>query len=225
MADEIAKTDGKEVIAGFKKQSENTMNNQKAKVRPIERTAKFPKKISAKPGKKSGVKTKNYYNTKLSFSKDPRNPANMVKEGQDLPITDGTILTIDELEGLEELLQPAVREGVDVEKDVEGDIEGVIDSMEVSAIIDESSTEESLALADTDSSILSEKEESIEEDKIEEERTEEKIAETREEDEMEDVDVIEVIDPLIPLTDGGIKMSVANIEAVDLIRLSSLLNI
>lgn len=81
MADEIAKTEGDKVTASFINSrpstadgSNNNNNNNKLVIRAVEKVAKFPKKVAEKAAKKSGVKKKNYYNTKLSFSKDPRNP-------------------------------------------------------------------------------------------------------------------------------------------------------
>lgn len=81
MADEIAKTEGDKVTASFINSRPSTAdgsnsnnNNNKLVIRAVEKVAKFPKKVAEKAAKKSGVKKKNYYNTKLSFSKDPRNP-------------------------------------------------------------------------------------------------------------------------------------------------------
>ena len=76
MADEIAKVEGHEVTAGYinNKSSDVNSNNNKLQVRSIEKVAKFVKKVSLKSPKKSGVKKRNYYNTKLTFSQDPKNP-------------------------------------------------------------------------------------------------------------------------------------------------------
>lgn len=76
MADEIAKIEGQEVTAGFinNKSSDVNSNNNKLQVRSIEKVAKFVKKVALKSPKKTGVKKRNYYNTKLTFSKDPKNP-------------------------------------------------------------------------------------------------------------------------------------------------------
>lgn len=76
MADEIAKIEGNEVTAGFinNKSSDVDSNNNKLQVRSAEKVAKFVKKVALKSPKKTGVKKRNYYNTKLTFSKDPKNP-------------------------------------------------------------------------------------------------------------------------------------------------------
>jgi hypothetical protein len=76
MADEIAKIEGHEVTAGFinNKSSDVDSNNNKLQVRSAEKVAKFVKKVALKSPKKTGVKKRNYYNTKLTFSKDPKNP-------------------------------------------------------------------------------------------------------------------------------------------------------
>ena len=75
MADEIAKINTNTVTAGFINTKKVDSNNNKLEVRDPEKQAKFPKKLTLKSPKKSGVKKKNYYNTKLTFSKDPRNPS------------------------------------------------------------------------------------------------------------------------------------------------------
>lgn len=76
MADEIAKIEGHEVTAGYinNKSSDINSNNNKLQVRSTEKVAKFVKKVALKSPKKTGVKKRNYYNTKLTFSKDPKNP-------------------------------------------------------------------------------------------------------------------------------------------------------
>ena len=76
MADEIAKIEGHEVTAGYinNKSSDVDSNNNKLQVRSIEKVAKFVKKVALKSPKKTGVKKRNYYNTKLTFSQDPKNP-------------------------------------------------------------------------------------------------------------------------------------------------------
>jgi hypothetical protein len=76
MADEIAKIEGHKVTAGFinNKSSDVDSNNNKLQVRSAEKVAKFVKKVALKSPKKTGVKKRNYYNTKLTFSKDPKNP-------------------------------------------------------------------------------------------------------------------------------------------------------
>ena len=74
MADEIAKINTNTVTAGFINSKKVDGNNNKLEVRDPEKQAKFPKKLTLKSPKKSGVKKKNYYNTKLTFSKDPKNP-------------------------------------------------------------------------------------------------------------------------------------------------------
>ena len=76
MADEIAKIEGYEVTAGFvnNKSPDVNSNNNKLQVRNAEKVAKFVKKVALKSPKKTGVKKRNYYNTKLTFSQDPKNP-------------------------------------------------------------------------------------------------------------------------------------------------------
>jgi hypothetical protein len=136
MADEIAKIEGNEVTAGFVNRisKDSSSNNNKLAVRPVEKVAKFPKKVALKSPKKTGVKKKNYYNTKLTFSKDPRNPnviasataaASIGAEVTDTGTDDEDLetavsLTLDEIEsgiGSESALGASEEEGAVEEED------------------------------------------------------------------------------------------------------------
>ena len=143
MADEIAKIETNVITAGFIN-SKSEGNNNKIEIRAPERTAKFPKKETLKSPKKSGVKKKNYYNTKLTFSKDPRNPnviaAVALAEAEALATavncSDENIQTVgDELDKMDKLNDVVDSDLVDVdpgltgmEMEIHADEEGVVEA-------------------------------------------------------------------------------------------------
>lgn len=209
MADEIAKTEGDKVTASFinsrPSNTEGNSNNNILVVRAVEKVAKFPKKVAQKAAKKSGVKKKNYYNTKLSFSKDPRNPnvaAAAVVAANDAIVTDvNDVFDSEDMEFLTSLeSDDSASEISDV--NLEDDLLS-LDGGDENDIATE--TAESLLITET-------------------------ITDTDTDSEMEDVDVLDIVyraDEPSSLDEVNVEpatVSVAIIGAAEMIKLSALLN-
>lgn len=200
MADEIAKIEGKEVTAGFinNKSSDVDSNNNKLQVRNTEKVAKFVKKVALKSPKKSGVKKRNYYNTKLTFSKDPKNP-NVLAAAATASATaaidaDGSSMDTDE----------SFVDGV-VDNDVTVD-NGIID-------VEEGRLSDSIAFTEFDQS---------------EQDTDAEMEELYEGEVMEDVDVIDVLNREAPTSEPDEPPSMVPvyvITAIDLIKFSTQLSL
>ena len=208
MADEIAKIEGFEVTAGFinNKSSDMDSNNNKLQVRSPEKVAKFVKKIALKSPKKTGVKKRNYYNTKLTFSKDPKNPNVLAAAATAATLTEeGDVDTVKSVaDGVEDDVV-SVDDGVDEAAEAEGDAEG--------------SAEDSITSLD---SVRTES------DQYEQESTDTVIEESYEGDVMEDVDVIDILNGGITPSgaDGPPSMvPVSVITAIDLIKFSTQLTL
>jgi hypothetical protein len=228
MADEIAKTETNEVTPGFVHRKTIDSNNNKLEVRKSERIAKFPKKEALKSPKKVGVKKKNYYNTKLTFSKDPRNPSNIaltaaaitedvsisddVSITDDVSISDGVSITDDVSisDNIVSLAPPISYTDVDKKEEIAIDEMVDIEVDETIQVIEEivssndsSDVSEGIILSDENIILLDDPEL-----------------------EMEDVDMLEVISIEEALKEEAAPvMSVAIIEAVDMIKLSALLSV
>lgn len=214
MADEIAKIEGNEVTAGFvnRVSKDSSSNNNKLAVRPVEKVAKFPKKVALKSPKKTGVKKKNYYNTKLTFSKDPRNP-NAIASATAAGTLGAEVLNKD----TESETALANEQGVSLSMD---DIDNRVNG---------GSQEDGTALGAFDDAAADDEEEEDNED-----GTDASMSDTEEEetpvetgDEMEDVDVLQLTERSDELSttadDAPTMMPVAVIAAVDMIRFSTLL--
>jgi hypothetical protein len=199
MADEIAKIEGNQVTAGFVNRisKDSSSNNNKLAVRPVEKVAKFPKKVALKSPKKTGVKKKNYYNTKLTFSKDPRNPkviasaaaaASMGAQGAE--VTD-TVTDDDDLENTVSLTLDKIESGI--------------------------GSESALGASEEEDTVEEEDDVSITEEEV--------PLETG--DEMEDVDVLKLTERSDEISSAADEaptmMPVAVIAAVDMIKFSTLL--
>jgi hypothetical protein len=199
MADEIAKIEGNQVTAGFVNRisKDSSSNNNKLAVRPVEKVAKFPKKVALKSPKKTGVKKKNYYNTKLTFSKDPRNPnviasaaaaASMGAQGAE--VTD-TVTDDDDLENTVSLTLDKIESGI--------------------------GSESALGASEEEDTVEEEDDVSITEEEV--------PLETG--DEMEDVDVLQLTERSDEISSAADEaptmMPVAVIAAVDMIKFSTLL--
>ena len=212
MADEIAKIEGNEVTAGFvnRVSKDSSSNNNKLAVRPVEKVAKFPKKVALKSPKKTGVKKKNYYNTKLTFSKDPRNP-NAIASATAAGILGAEVLNKDTESETALTNEQAVSLSLD---DIDNRVDG-------------GSQEDSTALGAFDGAAADEEEDN--EDGTDASRSDTEEGETPIEtgDEMEDVDVLQLTERSDELStaadDAPTMMPVAVIAAVDMIRFSTLL--
>ena len=215
MADEIAKINTNTVTAGFINSKKVDGNNNKLEVRDPEKQAKFPKKLTLKSPKKSGVKKKNYYNTKLTFSKDPKNPR--VVAAAELAVNN-TVLS-----SSEELLA-----------DIISDLKE-IDSNDMNNIIVESNREVEVVLRggiDIDLSLGKDVVEMREGDGEGEEDSDEEEVEISEDEivgyEMEDVKIFEVAErDMTFIADeeaSPVTMPISVIGAVDMIRFSTFLS-
>lgn len=211
MADEIAKIEGSEVTAGFVNRisKDSSSNNNKLAVRPVEKVAKFPKKEALKSPKKTGVKKKNYYNTKLSFSKDPRNP-------NAIAIATATAALGAEIIGTD------TDAGSDSDNDISGD---TVEALETAVSLSLDEIESGTGYESDGSSIAVEASEEDSDDVTSSGDEEVRAEETG--DEMEDVDVLQLTErseELSPAADEApTMMPVAVIAAVDMIRFSTLL--
>lgn len=212
MADEIAKIEGNEVTAGFvnRVSKDSSSNNNKLAVRPVEKVAKFPKKVALKSPKKTGVKKKNYYNTKLTFSKDPRNP-NAIASATAAGILGAEVLNKETESETALANEQAVSLSLD---DIDNRVNG-------------GSQEDGTALGAFDDAAADEEEDN-------EDGTDASMSDTEEDetpietgDEMEDVDVLQLTERSDELStaadDAPTMMPVAVIAAVDMIRFSTLL--
>jgi hypothetical protein len=211
MADEIAKIEGNEVTAGFvnRVSKDSSSNNNKLAVRPVEKVAKFPKKVALKSPKKTGVKKKNYYNTKLTFSKDPRNP-NAIASATAAGTLGAGVLNKD----TESETALANEQAVSLSLD------------DIDIRVDGGSQEDGTASGAFDGAAADEEEDN-------EDGTDASLSDTEEEtpvetgDEMEDVDVLQLTERSDELStaadDAPTMMPVAVIAAVDMIRFSTLL--
>ena len=215
MADEIAKINTNTVTAGFINSKKVDGNNNKLEVRDPEKQAKFPKKLTLKSPKKSGVKKKNYYNTKLTFSKDPKNPR--VVAAAELAVNN-TVLS-----SSEELLA-----------DIISDLKE-IDSNDMNNIIVESNREVEVVLRggiDIDLSLGKDVVEMREGDGEGEEDSDEEEVEISEDEivgyEMEDVKIFEVAErDMTSIADeeaSPVTMPISVIGAVDMIKFSTFLS-
>lgn len=215
MADEIAKTETNEVTPGFIHRKSEESNNNKLEVRKTERIAKFPKKAALKSPKKSGVKKKSYYNTKLTFSKDPRNPNNIAAaaaiESADLSINDD--ISIDD----DILSLAASFTATEVEQDIDNEVEVQVEEV-VEVQIEVEETLEKIG------EVVSNDDKSIDAAILPSDETFTLLDDA--DVEMEDVDVLEVTERVEDISKiEPIAMSVAIIEAADMIKLSALLSV
>ena len=220
MADEIAKIETNEVSATFIN-SKVESNNNKIIVRDPEKQAKFPKKVALKSPKKTGVKKKNYYNTKLTFSKDPRNPK--VEAAKNDALTSESIATelsdeLVELDLLENENAIADSDEVDGDEGLEGNDENNDDGLGMS--ISDSDNEvtavnnyENESDDNDDHDYDGDKEETEESVMIGEEMMDVNVFERKE---TEEVEVVEVAATTVP---------VSVIAAVDMIILSTFLSV
>jgi hypothetical protein len=200
MADEIAKIEGNEVTAGFVSHisRDSGSNNNKLAVRPVEKVAKFPKKVALKSPKKTGVKKKNYYNTKLTFSKDPRNPNAIAST------------TATAIMGAEAKVTGTCTE-----------------DLETAASLTLDEIESGVGIGTESATGVSEEEGATEEGEVDEVSVSDDEAPVEAGDEMVDVDVLQVTErsgELSSVTDEApTMMPVAVIAAVDMIKFSTLL--
>lgn len=215
MADEIAKINTNSITAGFINNKKIDSNNNKLEVRDPEKQAKFPKKLTLKSPKKSGVKKKNYYNTKLTFSKDPKNPSVLAAAklaGNNTVLSSNEELIADIISDLTELDNNGVKCVEEKEVEVE--------------VVQGEGVDVGLTLSQ-DNEVVFEKEEGEEDDEEEEEEVEvdrEKIVGY----EMEDVKIFEVAErEVTPVADEETAlatMPISVIGAIDMIKLSTFLS-
>ena len=196
MADEIAKIEGNEVTAGFinNKLSDADSNNNKLQVRSAEKIAKFVKKVALKSPKKTGVKKRNYYNTKLTFSKDPKNPNVLAAAAATATAT----------------------AAIGTEEGAMNTVESVIDGVEYDDVtVDNEMNDVEVGSAD-DARAESDSDEHEDTDTMTEEALEGEI--------MEDVDVIDIVSSeVVPqgVDEAPSMVPVSVITAIDLIRFST----
>lgn len=196
MADEIAKIEGNEVTAGFinNKLSDADSNNNKLQVRSAEKIAKFVKKVALKSPKKTGVKKRNYYNTKLTFSKDPKNPNVLAAAAATATAT----------------------AAIGTEEGAMNTVESVIDGVEYDDVtVDNEMNDVEVGSAD-DARAESDSDEHEDTDTMTEEALEGEI--------MEDVDVIDIVSSeVVPqgVDEAPSMVPVSVVTAIDLIRFST----
>lgn len=227
MADEIAKIETNTVIAGFINNKKADSNNNKLEVRDPERQAKFPKKVTLKSPKKSGVKKKNYYNTKLSFSKDPKNP-NFVAAAVELAGYNA-VLSAGENIAAEINAELADLDSNDVEGSVEVETEG--GDGDDSASSRGNMAVDQIEIDEDNNNVRKNNVDEVEEEQeVEEEEDKIKVEEIIGY-EMEDVKILEVTEreeiqhEEEKEEEAVITMSVSIMSAVDMIKLSTLLSV
>jgi hypothetical protein len=199
MADEIAKIEGHEVTAGFinNKSSDFDSNNNKLQVRSAEKVAKFVKKVALKSPKKTGIKKRNYYNTKLTFSKDPKNPNVLATAAATATATAAT--------GTEERVMKKVESLIDGVECDDVTVDNEMNDVEEGSADDARTESDSYEHEDTDT--------------MTEEASEESEGEI-----MEDVDVIDIVSSeVVPqgVDEAPSMVPVSVITAIDLIKFST----